>query len=176
MKYPLGILACSTTLLLALATQIHAQHATGRARGNAVYFELLGNGGLFSINYERAMTPSLRLRLGGATWTAQSFWSDAETRFATFPLMLQFVPGPGAHHLEAAIGVLPGHRSRDHDVGGSGGFLSLTGLIGYRYEPLGRRFLFRAGFTPFIGFGDSATAYPDEGFLPSLGLSFGARF
>jgi hypothetical protein len=30
--------------------------------------------------------------------------------------------------------------------------------------------------TPFYGFGDPAVAYPDSGFLPSLGASFGARF
>lgn len=176
MNCPLRILASSTTLLLAMAPPIHGQEAAARARGNAVYFELLGNGGLFSINYERAITPSLRLRVGAAAWTAQSFWSDAETRFATFPLMLHVVPGRGAHHPEAAVGVVLGRRRRDPDLGESGAFVSLTGLIGYRYEPPGRRFVFRAGLTPFYGFGDSGIAYPEEGFLPSLGLSFGARF
>jgi hypothetical protein len=52
----------------------------------------LGNGGLFSINYERAVTPSVRLRIGAASWTTQSFWNDAETQIATFPLMLHVLP------------------------------------------------------------------------------------
>jgi hypothetical protein len=169
--------ACtSTLLLLACALPADAQDATAPARNNAAYFEFLGNGGAFSVNYERAVTPLLRLRVGAASWTAQSFWSDAKTRFETFPLMLHVVPGSGAHRLEAAIGVLPGRRGRQPDIGESGAFVSLTGLIGYRYEPPGRRFVFRAGATPFYGFGDSAVAYPDDGFLASLGLSFGARF
>jgi hypothetical protein len=71
--------------------------------------------------------------------TAESFWGDAETRIRTFPLMLHVVPGGGAHHFEAAVGVLPGHRGRDPDVGESGTFVSLIALIGYRYEPPGRR-------------------------------------
>jgi hypothetical protein len=90
--------------------------------------------------------------------------------------MLHVVPGGGAHRLEAAIGLLAGHRGRDRDGGESGGFLSVVGLIGYRYEPPQRRFVFRTGFTPFYGFGDSSIAYPDVGFLPSLGFSFGGRF
>jgi hypothetical protein len=169
--------ACtSTLLLLAFALPADAQDATASVRNNAAYFEFLGNGGVFSINYERAVTPLLRLRVGVASWTAQSFWGDAETQFETFPLMLHVVPGRGAHRFEAAIGVLPGRRGRQPDMGESGGFVSLIGLIGYRYEPPGRRFVFRAGVTPFYGFGDSAVAYPDDGFLPSLGISFGARF
>jgi hypothetical protein len=91
-------------------------------------------------------------------------------------MMLQIVPGGGAHHLEAGIGVLPGLRGRERDVGESGSFVSLIGVVGYRYEPPQRRFVFRAGFAPFYGFGDSSIAYPEAGFLPSLGLSFGARF
>ena len=143
-------------------------------RNNALYIELLGNGGVYSINYERAVTPALRVRVGAGVWTAVSFWSSAETRIRTVPLMVQFVPGGGAHHLEAGAGVLVGHRHRD--VGESGAFASVVGLVGYRYEPPQRRFVFRAGFTPFYGFGDASAAYPDAGFLPSLGLSFGARF
>jgi hypothetical protein len=177
MKYPVRVLACTSTfLLLACALPADAQDAGDPWRNNAVYFELLGNGGVFSINYERAVTPSLRLRVGAASWTAQGFWSDAETRFETFPLMLHVVPGRGAHRFEVAIGILAGHRGRQDDTGESGAFVSLTGLIGYRYEPPARRFVFRAGVAPFYGFGDSAIAYPAEGFLPSLGLSFGARF
>jgi hypothetical protein len=90
--------------------------------------------------------------------------------------MLHLLPGRDAHRLEAAVGVLLGRRSRDRDVGESGAFVSLTALVGYRYEPPGRRIVFRAGVTPFYGFGESAIAYPDEGFTPSLGVSLGARF
>ena len=175
-RLPNRILPCCAFLLVVAATTVYGQDAAPPARDNALYFELLGNGGLYSVNYERRLMPAFRVRIGGASWTAESFWGDAETRIRTFPLMLHVVPGGGAHHLEAAIGLLPGHRDRNGNVGESGTFVSLIGLIGYRYEPPGRRFVFRTGVTPFYGFGDSAIAYPDEGFLPSLGFSFGARF
>lgn len=163
-------------LLVVSATAAHAQDTAPPARANAVYVELLGNGGAYSVNYERALTPAVRVRVGAASWTTASFWSDAETRMQTFPMMLHVVSGGRAHHLETGIGVLPGHRGRDRDFVGSGGFVSLIALVGYRYEPPPRRFVFRTGFTPFYGFGQSSIAYPEEGFLPSLGFSFGARF
>jgi hypothetical protein len=167
---------CATLLMVVAATSANAQEAAPSTRDNAVYLELLGNGGLYSINYERALRPALRVRVGAAAWTAEAFWSGAETRIRTFPVMLQMVRGDGVHHLEAGIGVLPGHRGRDRDVSASGGFASLIGLVGYRYERPLRRFVFRPGFTPFYGFGDPSTAYPEQGFLPSLGFSFGGRF
>ena len=161
-------------LLIVAATPANGQDAAPSRRDNAVYLELLGSGGLYSVNYERALAPALRMRVGVGTWTAESFWGDSDTRMRTFPVMLHAVPGGGAHHLEAAIGALMGHRGRE--VGESGAFVSALGLVGYRYEPPHRRFVLRVGFTPFYGFGDSSIAYPEEGFLPSLGLSFGARF
>ena len=168
-------LCCYPTLLLvAAALPVYGQDTSAPARDNLVYVELLGSGGLYSVNYERALTPSMRVRVGAAAWTAESFWSDAETGIQTFPMMLHVVPGRGSHRLEAGIGVLAGHRDRDFSE--SRGFVSLIASIGYRYEPPQRRFIFRTGFTPFYGFGEPSIAYPDTGFLPSLGLSFGARF
>ncbi len=167
---------CATFLLVAVATPAYGQDTAPPARNNSFYVELLGNGGLYSVNYERALTPAVRVRAGAAAWTAESFWSDAKTRFRTFPMMLQILPGGGAHQLEAGIGVLLGQRGRERDVGASGGFVSLIGLIGYRYEPPRGRFVFRAGFTPFYGFDDPSVAYPDKGFMPSIGISIGARF
>jgi hypothetical protein len=168
------LLSYTTLLLVGGAPRVYGQGTAAPARDNAAYFELLGSGGLYSVNYERAVTRSVRVRVGAGSWRAESFWSDAETRIRTFPVMLQVVPGRGAHRLEAGIGLLPGHSGRD--VGVSSGFLSLIASVGYRYEPPQRRFIFRAGFTPFYGFGASSTAYPDSGFLPSLGLSWGERF
>ena len=167
---------CATLLLVVAASPADAQETGLPASKNGVYLELLGNGGLYSLNYERAVTGPVRVRAGAAAWTAESVWSEAKTRFRTFPMMLQIVPGSGAHHLEAGVGVLLGRRSPESDVGQSGGFVSLIGLFGYRYEPPGRRIVVRAGFTPFYGYGDSSIAYPEKGFLPSLGFSLGARF
>ena len=119
------VLCCASLLPVLSATTGHAQDTAPPTRTNAVYVELLGNGGVYSVNYERALTPAVRVRVGAASWTTDSFWSDAETRIQTFPMTLHVVSGGGAHHLETGIGVLPGHRGRDRDFGVSGGFVSL---------------------------------------------------
>jgi hypothetical protein len=176
------MLWCTTLMLLAAPkpafTQAAGPPSTTR---NAVYVELLGNGGLYSINYERVLTNfnyervmagSVRARVGGGAWTDN--WSDLTTSIETFtfPMMVQMVmerERGSAHHPELGIGILVGQR-------GTHGFLSLTGLVGYRYEPPRGRLLLRVGLTPFYGFGDESVAYPDKGFFPSVGLTVGARF
>ena len=157
------------------AAPAYAQEVVPPARDNAVYVELLGNGGLYSVNYERALTPALRVRVGAGAWTAK-LWGHAGGADADVPddaadgSRRRRSPPGGRHRCPAGI---PQSRTRCRRIGR---VRVLIGLIGYRYQPPLRRFVFRAGFTPFYGFGDSSVAWPEEGFLPSLGFSFGARF
>ena len=166
--------SCAALVLSVVATPAHAQKTGPSAVQQAVYFEFLGNGGFYSINYERALHPMVRVRAGVAAWSAESLlgWGDEKTNFVTFPIMVQIVPGGGVHHPELGIGVLLGQQSQ---YGSSEKFVSVSGLIGYRYEPPRRRLVVRAGLTPFYGFGEPGAAYPDSGFLPSLGFSVGRR-
>jgi hypothetical protein len=46
-----------------------AQPTAAPAR-NAVFFELLGNGGLYSLNFERMLREDLGLRVGYASWSS----------------------------------------------------------------------------------------------------------
>ena len=146
------------------------------AHPNGVYLELLGSGGLYSINYEREIRESVWLRVGFGAWTATSFFSDTETAVTTVPITLTRLIGAGTHRLEVGGGLTLGRREREALSGDSGSFVSLTGLVGYRYQPRGRGFLFRASATPFYGFGNEDLAYPEKGFMPSLGISFGYVF
>jgi len=131
---------------------------------------------VFSINYEREISDRIRARVGFGWWTSESFFSDAETSLTTVPVTLAGLLGRGAHRLELGGGLTFGNREEENIPEASGTFLSLTGLVGYRYHRPGPGFLFRAGFTPFYGFGDEDVAYPDKGFFPSLGISFGYAF
>ena len=136
------------------------------------YLELLGNGGLYSINYERKLKPNLVFRVGAANWTSEDLFSDAETRIFAFPVTASYLVGPYKHKFEIGGGVLGGHRE---DFAGDGLFLALTGIAGYRYEA-DSGFLFRAGLTPFYGLTKGEQAYPDEGALASIGMSLGYRY
>lgn len=64
-------------LLLGVVSDASAQQPQAPGRRNAAYVELLGNGGLYSFNYERAVR-AVRLRIGIASWTAEDlFGGDA---------------------------------------------------------------------------------------------------
>jgi hypothetical protein len=144
---------------------------------NALYVELFGSGGLSSLNFERR-AGAARLRAGYANWSSDDEFGAGTTRYSTYPLTVSHLKGKGNHHLESGGGVTLGSRRFSSSFGDSerSRFVTLTGLIGYRYQKPGAGFVFRALFTPMYGLGDEDTAYPDPGFFPSVGLSFGASF
>jgi hypothetical protein len=171
---------CLVLLLLVLAAgPAHGQVEEDRSR-NAAFVELLGNGGLYSLNYDRLLTDNVSLRAGFARWTADDlFGSEAQKHFTTVPLLANYLVGSGTGRLELGAGVLLGRRRQDWGGGGTEtteSFVSLTGVLGYRHQPRGRGWMFRAGVTPFFGIGDEDVAYPDPGFTASIGLSGGYSF
>src|SRR5207248_406513 len=54
---------------------------------NALFVEALGNGGLYSFNYDRRLNNSVTLRGGFTRWTSVSLGSYA-TRHYTFHLLM----------------------------------------------------------------------------------------
>lgn len=133
---------------------------------NALYFEFLGNGGLYSINYERQLYKSKdvwpfgskTLKLygrGGLSAVAYSnLWGG------TFPIECSVAFGKNKNYIESGIGCTFTYLSFsgfDHPI--------IPVRIGYRLE-IGE-YLFRLGLTPYF---DQVT------FNPWLGLSIGKRF
>lgn len=171
--------ALALVLIAAMAPAVPAQE---RAPQNAVYLELLGNGVLLSINYDRKLTDRFSLRAGTGSWGSEgTSWDgrEVETTMVTVPLLANYLGGSGNGRLELGAGVLFGHRKREHTFGepdDSYTFTSLTGVVGYRYQPSRRGLMFRVGATPFVGLGDPETAYPDKGLVPSIGVSGGYSF
>ncbi|WKW13494.1 hypothetical protein Strain138_002817 [Pseudogemmatithrix spongiicola] len=167
-------------VLLAL-TAARAPLAAQEPGRTVAYLELLGSGGPWSMNLERAIG-SWRMRGGFASWSTSDFWSDVSTSYTTVPVTLSRVLGDGNHRLEIGGGVTLGGRSGGSSSSGifaseeSSRFVTLTGIFGYRYQKPGRGFVFRAGLIPLYGLGSPEIAYPDKGLLPSIGLSFGAAF
>lgn len=155
-----------------LPSVIHAQPSAPAPR--AVYFELLGNGGVASLNYEQRWRPGTLVRAGIAAWSTEDLWSDNEVRVIGVPLLVTRLRGAGNHHLETGGGLFVGHR--DETQGASGAFAALTGVAGYRFQRPDGGFVFRAAFTPFLSLTSGEDAYPEEGFTPSVGISFGRAF
>jgi hypothetical protein len=167
-------------LFLAGGSPCLAQPETAPVSRNAVFFELLGNGGLYSFNYERMLTESLGLRVGFATWDSSDFWFEGtpSDRYTTVPVTVSYLLGRGERKLELGGGVTFGRGTfeRSSDFEKDFSFRTLTAIVGYRSQPPGRGYLFRVGATPFYSLDDGDEAYPDTGWTFSLGVSFGYRF
>ncbi len=165
---------CLTLLASTIPTRGAAQTQPGQ---NAAYVELLGSGGVWSANLERALG-AFRFRVGIGAWSADDSFGAGTINYSTVPVTMSHVKGDGNHRLETGIGVTGGRRAFDSsfDGGERTRFATLTGILGYRYQKPDGRFVFRAVLTPMYGLGTVESAYPDKGFFPSLGLSFGTAF
>jgi len=168
-------------LLVAVSPPSTSQAQDGAvSRPNAVYLEAGGNGGLYSGNYERLVSPRLGFRAGIAVWTAVDFWGGSDVQFVNLPLTLSFLPGGRGSGWEWGGGLLLGRKgdeNADHGLGddpgsGFGGILNLTAILGYRWVTDGG-WMSRIGVTPFYSL---AGGYPEDGFFPSVGLSLGKAF
>jgi hypothetical protein len=152
----------------------------GRTARNVLYVELLGNGGLYSLNYERFVTDDIDLRLGFDYLSLSLAGFDSNGNKATGSATVLFIPlmfnyfgvGGQNHKLELGAGPLFLYASAEasgvgEQVNGSGVAIGGTATIGYRYVPRDGGFNFKVGFTPIFGAG---------GFLPFGGLGLGAVF
>ena len=138
---------------------------------NAIYFELFGNGGLYSINYERNIHRNIYCRIGYSSFQTSDIIDRVNTgRITTVPVLVSFLSGHIKHHFEIGGGLLLG-KKREGTV--SNPICDITSFIGYRYQALLKGFLFRAGITPLVSVTDAN--YPDS-FMISAGVSIGYHF
>lgn len=146
-----------------------------RLAPNALYVELLGNGGFYTINYERRFIEDLSVRLGFGFISVSATGGSTTSRASvmTIPLMANYLGiGNDRHHLELGAGLLLVYASAATSSAGSIASGSAFGVggtatVGYRYQPRDGGFLFRAGFTPWFGAG---------GFQAWGGMSLGGAF
>jgi hypothetical protein len=164
----------SLFLFLSIATQSRAQEAA-----NTLHFELLGNGLLYSINYDRLFSHSFSGRIGYMYLSADATSEDltdpkVTVSISLFPITASYLAGAGNHRLEIGGGpvfALVSAEVNDGVQGVSGsGLATLTGIFGYRYQPADGGFNFRIAFTPAI------VVHGDEPFLPWGGMSFGYSY
>jgi hypothetical protein len=164
----------SPLLLVLVVVPAAAGARTGNSPSvqNAVYFELLGNGGLYSLNVDRKVTDQAILRVGVARWSAEPLFGGTTRNYTTFPLMGAYLLGSGNSRLEVGAGILLGKRGGGADWSevSDSAIFNLTTTLGYRYQTTGPGFMFRTGLTPMYSMqGD----YPDPGFFLSAGISVG---
>jgi hypothetical protein len=153
------------------------------AKQNDLYIELGGTSLLYSLNYERFLSPDFAVRVGfsyiSVTATASNGMTtdSATASWATVPIMAEYVGiRSGSHSLEVGAGLnmmyMSGHAST---FSATSSFTGVTAIpaanIGYRYSDPNGGFVFRAGYTPlFVVTGE------DKTMISWFGTSFGYRF
>ncbi|MGB9591268.1 MAG: hypothetical protein ACPL1K_01985, partial [Candidatus Kryptoniota bacterium] len=112
---------------------------------SAVYIEGLGQGMLYSINYDYRLARHISIRAGFTRWSLPFiFFSDIQ--ITGFPIMGNYLSGTASHHLELGIGVVPllvnavtqeaTIFGADIKGGSANSFMVLsTTIVGYRYQP-----------------------------------------
>lgn len=134
----------------------------------AVYLELLGNGGLGTLNWDCFLTDHLVVRAGGL------ILPTGDNTLFIGTLDLHWVWGKTKHklRLETGLGVsvAEGGVMRE-DIEG---LVGLTGTIGIRYQPKPKGLLMRLSFNPILTHEDGNTSKLI--LAPWGGLSIGYSF
>lgn len=172
------------SLLLLWSLCANAQTPPTPLAKTSLYLEVLGNGGLYSVNVERLLSAQLGARVGFATWTifeaCEHTFAECEESFVTFPLLGNVLFGRGSSRLEVGAGLLLVRRRFESVPGAvsdrSRTILDVTGVVGYRYQRPTGGLLFRIGLTPFLALSGGEDAYPDSGLFLSGGASLGYTF
>lgn len=131
---------------------------------NAVYIEVGGNAGWYSLNYGRIFYQKGMLKLSGSAgfsmWrhnTSDQPYNISKTIYwlPTLPLEISAFFGKSKHHLEIGTGITPNLSvtvRRDPDFLRSSDKVYLNAFIplrlGYRYQKPEGGFFFRVAYTP----------------------------
>lgn len=168
-----------TTILLtgflSLASYSQKSDASKFINKNAVYFELLGSGLFYSINYDRILWEKPNLAISARIGTSYIPIPESDFYLLGFPIELIFLKG-SKNYLEIGLSLLILQSFFD---GTSTNSLFAFGRIGYRHQKKNERFIFRIGFTPFIviKFNDEYLLDQDSiSGLPWIGISIGRSF
>lgn len=150
-----------TAFCLIAFTNVYSQENRWK---NAIFAEFLGNGGLYSINYEYQTRNKIVARVGFAIYPES----------VSTPITIGKLIGPSNDLLELGIGTTL-FTYKEEGVDSPGTAVFLTAVIGYRYQRPDNRFIFRIGFTPLLSINDAAEEDFDR-IIPLGGMSFGFRF
>lgn len=111
---------------------------------NHIFFELHGNGILYSVNYERLLSDNFSSRIG------YSYMPDLI--YSTIPITASYIMGRGSTKAEAGMGITITTSIFDGVFGKrkeKQTYLLLTGVFGIKYYRPRGGYTIRITFTPF---------------------------
>jgi|TARA_B100000959_G_C14843901_1_gene567229 hypothetical protein len=140
-------------------------------QANTVYFELFGNGLLYSVNYDRMITDNISVRAGYGGLSVSSASTMEDVKITMMPVLGNYLMGGGNHKLEIGAGIVlvsvdysDNIEDVDFSLGADGSIP--TGNLGYRYQKPEGGLFFKASLCPF---------FADE-MVTSFGLGIGWSF
>ncbi len=167
-----SILASFITVCVVFGSiKLDAQEA---GRAHSVYLEAFGAGAAYSGNYDFRFAEKqdgLGLRAG------IGYTAVGGSSFLSVPVLLNFITGKGKHFFEAGLGASfvsfkdsnpPLFYSEDVFLFDHGSRFWGMMNFGYRKQPVGKGFIFRAGISPVFGHGTFIPYWP----YVSLGYKF----
>jgi hypothetical protein len=147
-----------------------------RTANNAIYLEGLGPGLVYSINYDRSFGDFAgRVGFGYLSLSVSGSSSDGQTQetssasFIAVPITVSYLGiGSKRNMLELGLGATIWHvgagastidAKSTSSANESATLVLPVGIVGYRYQPPGGGFLFRAGLSPLFA-GSSIPVLP----------------
>lgn len=112
---------------------------------NTIYLEAFGNGGIYSINYDRIVFSKKLFKISGRVGVSYIPYPLSYTNIFFYPTELNFLCGK-KHYGELGIGYTPVFRLYKKNLFKIYDFYSYTGIrIGYRFQKNEGGFFVRAG-------------------------------
>ncbi|GAB4045764.1 hypothetical protein [Spirosoma litoris] len=142
-------------------------------KANNIYAELLGTGGLYSLNYERIIIAHQKakfgIRIGGSAWGTQRPYLNSIAE-------LVGITGQGNHHVDIGLGFNKGYGPDvNFDEYKRINHFYFVPRLSYRYQKWRGGDMFRIGINPFIPLNKETpnrfSAYPLY-----FGIAFGHTF
>jgi hypothetical protein len=132
-----------TVLFILLLLPANLLRAQDSLRSRSILLEVGGNGGFYSVNFEKDFRHVLPAEF---KWEAGFAVLPFGNRvILDFPYSINYICGKKKHAAEFGTG-----QVFMLDIkGGTGGFIRGTFHLGYRYQPEGKRWFFNAAYTPF---------------------------
>jgi len=154
------------SIVILTFSNLQAQVAE-RTKSQGVFVEVLGNGLIYSVNYDTRFSQRFD-GLGGRAGIG--YIAIDGTRITTMPFLLNYLLGKEKHFFEIGIGTTLLAASDDSGSVGPvgsrerGSAFVGTMSLGYRLEPTDGGFMFRAGITPLFDTGAFWPLWPQVSF------------
>ncbi len=153
--------------------QVQAQKVGKNSPQQAVFIEILGQGGLVTFNYDQRLTKSSD---GPGFRVGAGYMNVGKFEGYTIPVSLNYLLGNEGKYFELGMGLTYGKigliDSFDNEAR-----LAATMFVGFRYQDPQGGFNLRAGLSPFFGNIKKAGQENEVFFIPYYpGISFGYSF